>query len=871
MRKYFFRFLTIFIFIVIFFAGIGFGLFRYYERELPPLAELQRFDMKVGSEVYDNKDNLIHTFSVEKRKLTKLDELPYYLTDGLIAVEDNNFYQHWGLDQKGLLRALLIDMMQGSFAQGASTITQQLARNMFLSLDKQIPRKIKELLLAVQIEKNFSKDEILEFYLNKAPFGPGLYGVEVASQRYFGKDAKDVNIAEAALLIGMPQLPSSRYPYRYYERALSRRNLVLQRMLKRGVINQQEYIQAVNSEIELVGQDDDSSANDYFVEHIRKYLEKKYGTTALFTEGLKIYTTLDLELQVYADSVLNETLRKFENKNNYEVKYADFPADTTDIKTDYVQGGVFSIEPETGYVRVMIGGRNFEHSKLNRMTQSNRSPGSSFKPIIYTTAIQNGYTPATVIQDEPTYFIEADTLLWNPQNYSNNHFGYTRLRQGLKKSRNIFSAKMTYDLGPRKIADNARRFGISTPVPPVYSLAVGSLEVRPYELISAYTTFPNGGERTQPIFIRRVEDSRGNILEAAEVEKIRVIDEKTAYLMSNLLQSVVDDGGTGVGIRWRGYKWTAAGKTGTTDDFRDAWFIGFNKKLVTGIWVGFDDNSKLGSGQSGATAALPAWPYIMKKAIELDSPLAANGRPIIDGSEYNFIKPEGIITERISQNTGLLPKYSYEETLDEIFINGTQPTPLSDSLSYNFYPTAYRVNEQDSLVIDLGGRPYQWSERPKVYRTKIDFTKRDSLELYPRLEIPRDIDSLYYLLDGVWHKQPENVHALEIELSEQNLAYKFQPAIWQQSQIEAVDCFVDTLSYSWPDSILWRKRPQPQRLDLRGAKIMKDHRYVERPDSLLWWGWQPDSLQVPAADDLDILIDSLWQESQTEQDSEDNQ
>ena len=874
MKKYFYRYLFIFVFILIIFGGIGFGAFKYYSRELPPLAELQRFDMKVGSEVYDRYDNVIHVFSVERRKLTNLDELPDYLIAGLVAVEDNNYYEHWGMDLKGLMRALVVDVMAGSFSQGASTITQQLARNMFLSLDKKIPRKIKELLLAIKIEQNFSKDEILEFYLNKAPFGPGLYGVEIASQRYFGKDAKDVNIQEAALLIGMPQMPSGRYPYRYYDRALRRRNMVLKRMMDKQVISQQEYIQAVNTPIELAGKSEDSSANDYFVEHIRKYLENKYGTTSLFTEGLKIYTTIDMELQTYADSILNKHLVKFENDNNYEIKYTDFPADTTDIVTDYVQGGVFSIEPESGYVRVMIGGRNFKHSKLNRMMQSYRPPGSSFKPIIYTTALQNGYTPATVIQDEPTYFIEADTLHWNPKNYSYKYFGYTRLRMGLKKSRNIYSTKMTYDIGPKKIVENARRFGITTRLYPVYSLAVGSVEVLPYQLISAYTTFPNGGERTKPVFIRRVEDSRGNILESAEVEKIRVVSEQTAYLMANLMQSVVDEG-TGVGIRWRGYKWTAGGKTGTTDDFRDAWFIGYNKKLVTGIWVGFDDNRSLGKGKSGASAALPVWPYVMKKAIELDSPKDKNGKPIIDGSRYNFVKPEGIITERISKATGLLPKYSYEETTDEIFINGTQPTPLSDSLEYNFYPTAYRVNDMDSLVIDLGGRAYEWPDSTETYKTYINFAKRDSLEPYPSLEIPSEIDSLVYLYDGAWHKVPTNVKKMDIVVEGDTLYYSFTPRLLHQRQIEAVDCFVDSIAFSWPDSVVWRKKIQPNHLDLRGAKIMKDHIYVERPDSLLWWKWEPDSLdviensrdfmEVDELDPLDRLINELTE------DNEDNQ
>ena len=728
--------------IIFFFLGISAGLFYYYSKELPPLSELQRFDMKVGSEVYDRNDNLIHTFSVEKRKLTHLNELPDYLIDGIIAVEDKSFYHHWGIDLYGFFRALVANIKSLSFSQGASTITQQLARNMFLSLDKQIPRKIKEAILAVKIEQRFSKDEILEFYLNKSPFGPGLYGIEIASKKYFGIEAKNLNLPQAALLIGMPQLPGAYYPFRHPERAKKRRNIVLGRMLEENVISLDEYTFAKADSMALFYPKGDKSSADYFIEYIRTKLEKKYGTNKLFTGGLKIYTTLDMELQEYADSILNKNLIKFENKNNYEFKYEDFPKDTINIVTPYVQGGVFSIEPETGYVRVMIGGRNFNHSKFNRIMQAKRQPGSAFKPILYTTALVNGYTAATVIKDEPIAFIQNDTLFYKAHNYSKKNYGYVRMRDALRHSRNIYAIKMIYDIGPKKVVDFAKRFGLTTRINPFYTLAIGSSEVIPYELITAYTTFPNGGERVKPIFIRRVEDNNGNILEVVNTDKIRVIDEKTAYIMATLMKSVVDEG-TGVGIRWQpdggSYKWNAAGKTGTTDDFRDAWFIGYNKKLVTGIWVGFDDYSELGKSQSGATAALPSWPYIMKKAIEIDAPKNNKGKPIIDGSIYEFDKPKGIVSIKISKETGLLPKNSFEDTMEEIFISGTEPTPLSDSLNYNFYPTIYRENFSDSLVYDLGGRRYNWPDSVIYVASHPDSLRPDYVEMVPRHE-PAPID-----------------------------------------------------------------------------------------------------------------------------------
>ncbi|KQC08869.1 MAG: hypothetical protein APR54_04115 [Candidatus Cloacimonas sp. SDB] len=740
MKKLIISYLKWITFAIVLLAGIGFGLFYYYSWELPPLSLLQRYEMKVGSEVYDIHDKLIHRFSFENRQLTDITELSPFLIDGLIAVEDQNFYKHWGMDLTSLFRAILVDIKLRSFSQGASTLTQQLARNMFLSLDKQLPRKIKELLLAIRIEQNFSKQEILEMYLNKSPFGPGLYGIEIASLKYFNKQAKDLDIAEAALLIGMPQLPSAYYPFRYPERALKRRNYVLKRMLDENVITEQEYNLAVQDSIMLSPFTGNEGSADYFTEYIRLILEDKYGTTRLFTGGLKIYTTLDYELQTYADSILNMNLTKFENKNNYEVKYADFPPDTTDIITPYVQGGVFAIEPETGYVTVMIGGRNFKHNKFNRIMQAKRQPGSAFKPILYTTAMANGYTTATIIKDEPVVFIHSDTLVYASKNYSRQNFGYTRLRNALAKSRNVCAVKVITDIGPHKVVDYARLFGITTRMYPVTTLAVGSLEVFPYELISGYTTFPNLGERVKPVYIRRVEDNNGNIIEATPTEKIRVVNEKTAYLMVSMMQSVIENG-TGVGVRWQngGYRWTAAGKTGTTDNFRDAWFIGYNSKLVLGIWVGFDDNSSLGDNQSGAVAALPTWPPVMRKAVYLDSPVDRNGSPIVDGSKYRFDRPSGIIDVEISSETGLLPRSNYEEVIKEIFISGTEPTPLSDSLEYNFYPTMYRKNDLDSLVIDLGGKRYVFPDSIE-YEEVVPDTSRPNVTILQPVRLPVGID-----------------------------------------------------------------------------------------------------------------------------------
>ncbi len=705
--------------------GLGAGIFFYFADQLPPLSELQNYDMKTGSEVYDKDDNLIYVFAVENRRRTDIRELPDYLINGLIAVEDRNFYKHWGVDIRALMRALLIDIVRRDFAQGASTITQQLARNMFLSFEKQVTRKIKESMLAVSIEKNYAKEEILEMYFDKVYLGSGVYGVEAASHRYFSKEAKDLTVAEAAMIIGLVQLPGLYSPISNPQRALSRRNTVLKVMYEQNVISYEQYMNSVYTPIITVSPKSDQGAADYFIEHVRLLVERKYGTTRLFADGLKIYTTLDYDLQVYADSLLNYELSLVEEKQNYEFKYEDFPPDQSDIPTPYLQGGVFAIDPQTGYVNVMIGGRNFNHSKFNRITQARRQPGSSFKPIVYTAALNQSYSPATVIKDEPVFFVQNDTLFWAPRNYSPGYEGYIRLREGLNKSINTIAVKIIADIGPSSVLEYARRFGLSTPLRPFYSLGVGSLEVLPHEMISAYTVFANNGERVTPIYIRRIEDKNGNTLEAAAIDRIRVIDEKTSFIMSSMMETVVD-AGTARSIRWRGYRWFAAGKTGTTDDYRDAWFIGYNKKLVLGIWTGFDDNTSLGRGQSGANTALPAWPGIMQKAVEMNSPLNRLGKPVVDAASLEIQPPEGILKMRVSAQTGFLPKSFTEETVEEFFIIGTEPTPLSDSLSYNFYPTQFRENPYDILFFNLGGR------RRAVPDTTITFKLDGSNVLIPK-------------------------------------------------------------------------------------------------------------------------------------------
>lgn len=676
--------------------GFIFGVIWFYHDELPPMSELRNYTMRSGSEVYDRNGKLIYMFAFERRKLVSLNELPPYLIDALIVTEDKNFYKHFGIDILGNIRALFIDIIRMDFSQGASTITQQMARNMFLTLDKKVSRKIKEIILALRIEQNFSKDEILEIYFNKIFFGGQIYGIETAALYYFGKHAMDLTLPEAALLVGIIQRPNYYDPRKHKDRALERRNFVLGTMFRHKKISQAEYDAAVKSSINPEQTALRHSATDYFIETIRQYLERKYGTSALFEGNLKIYTTLDYNLSIYADSVLNAQLTKIENSRNFPVKLRSHEPGRSDITTEYLQGGLIVMDNKSGYVRAMIGGRSFTHSKFNRMTLAKRQPGSAIKPVYYTVAVERDYTPATVINDAPIIFYDYNGKQWKPQNYSFEYYGLSRMRTAITHSYNVWAVRTVYDIGLNSVSDAFQRFGFNYQATD-YSVALGSYEAIPIQMVSAYTTFPNGGFRVKPIFIQRVEDRKGNVLERARVQQYRVCEPEVAYIMTSMLQSVVNSG-TATAAK-QGYMWPAAGKTGTTDDHRDAWFIGFNKEMICGIWAGFDRSRGMGGNMSGGVVCAPAWGPIMRKAILLDN----KGKyPSASDSRYTFDEPTGIVHQKINPVTG----YYSENGIDEVFISGTEPMIRTDSLIYNFRPTKYRIKDPNPYVIDA--RRQKW-------------------------------------------------------------------------------------------------------------------------------------------------------------------
>ena len=599
---------------------------------------------------------------------------------------------------------------------GTSTVTQQLAKNMFLSSDRSLGRKVKEAMLAVKLEKHFSKKEILEFYLNKVYLGAGQYGIEAASQRYFEKSARDLTKLEAAFIIGLLKAPEGYSPYKRPFVSINRRNLVLRRMLKESVISGQEYEKLRYQLLQFAAYSRKSKAIDYYIDYVKRELLKSFSVEQIFGGGLKVYTPLNFELQNFADSIVNVELSKVEERNEYEVKYKDYPVDTAAFNTDYLQAGVFSLDPHTGYVRVLVGGRNFAHSKFNRIMQAKRQPGSSFKPIVYSAAIHSGYTPATVIQDEPVEFVQSDTVFWEPVNYSRRNYSYLRMREALKKSKNIYTVKMGYDITPKRIVYMARKFGLTGRLTYSQSVCLGSHELLPYELISGYTAFANKGKRVEPIFVTRIENSQGKVLLESKVKEEQVLSQQEAFLMNSMLQSVIKEG-TGQRALWMGYRWPAGGKTGTTSDFRDAWFVGFNKFLVTGVWVGFDDFRTIGDGQAGSNVALPIWVKVMKKAVYDNQDLRDDNNRI-DSKKMEFEKPDGIISKKISKVSGLLPKSSNESVMLEYFINGTQPT-ISYPHRYNFKPTCYKNNQKNRLIIDFGGDPYDWENADKEQFVKV--------------------------------------------------------------------------------------------------------------------------------------------------------
>lgn len=743
-------------------GGLG-GILWYFSRDLPSIANLHEYQPSLVTKIYGDDKQPIGQFYVERRVLVPLSRMPSDLLHAIIAVEDSRFYEHKGIDPWGILRAFLTNIESLRIRQGASTITQQLARSLFLSSKKSLKRKIKEALLAWRIEKLLSKDQILELYLNQIYFGHGSYGVQAASRTYFGKDINQLDLAEVAYLAGVPRAPNEYSPYNNPERAKQRQGVVLSRMRGEGFITEGQFRKAYREDLYFKKLEKEEEVAPYFLESIRQYLMAAYGEDAVYKGGLSVYTTLNRTLQKAATRAIQEGLRELDRRQGYrgpvakkspedlirdqktgaglvsmaEIREGDIvegvvmavdhsgatvmaaghtghilpegmawakkrlggpdlikdvqlnlqaqPSDILQVgdviqvrlqrldtrsgtavftldQEPMVEGALLALDPRTGAVKAMVGGLDFKRSEFNRAISARRQPGSAFKPMIYAAAIDRGLTPATIVIDSPMVYVDEEhQRVWKPENYESQFYGPIRLREALVHSRNLATVKLLDQVGVRNVIEFARRVGIKSPLTPDLSLALGSSSMSLIELTSAFGVFADEGVRVEPMSVLSVVDSAGTVLEEHEPVANEVIAKETAYVITNMMEDVIQ---RGTGQRAKILGRTLAGKTGTTNEFTDAWFVGFAPDLVAGVWVGFDDVRSLGDREAGASAALPIWISFMRTAL-------------VAVSEMAFRIPENVVFAKIDPQTGWLAPEGAEDAVIEIFVKGTQPTKVS--------------------------------------------------------------------------------------------------------------------------------------------------------------------------------------------------
>jgi penicillin-binding protein 1A len=628
-------------------AGALVGAFFAFTHDLPQIRNLETFRPQAVTRIYSVDKELLAELYLEKRDPVPLQSMPRYLTAALVATEDRKFYKHSGVDMKGIARAIIKDIRAGGFVEGASTITQQLAKTLFLTPRKTIVRKIKEAILAFQLERRYTKDEILELYLNQVYFGSGAYGVKSAAEMFFGKSVKDLSLAECALIAGMPKSPSRYSPLLNLDLALQRRNMVLKQMLTMEIIAVDEYNQAVNTEIQLGDRNRTLNRAPYFAEYVQKNLEELLGASKLYKGGLSIYTTLDLELQKAAQTAVDQGLLALQTRMN---KNDSQPMDP--------QAALVCLDVKSGGILAMVGGWDFYQSPFNRATAARRQPGSAFKPIVYAYAIEQGFAQNAMILDAPVVFrgVDPDND-WRPENFSNKYLGEITLRKALAISQNIPAVRLMEMLGPESVARFAHRLGIESNLELNLSLALGTSEVSLINLTAAYAVFARGGKWVEPFGIMEVTDHRGRIIWSARPQKRLVMTREGTAIITNMLEGVILEG---TGRQARILQAPIAGKTGTTNNYNDALFIGFSPAVATGVWVGRDSGGTLGDKETGARAALPIWIQFMQTALTA-------------GSNQYFEVPDNVIQVRMNPQTGLLARDESKESVSALFKIGTEP------------------------------------------------------------------------------------------------------------------------------------------------------------------------------------------------------
>ena len=762
--KLFFK-ITIHLLFVLAFIGICSGAYLWYiwSSNLPYIGSLKEYRPPIITEVFSDNGEVTGVFCDEKRIVVPLEGLPLSLIQAFVAAEDARFFEHEGVDIKSIIRAFFKNLTAGKIEQGGSTITQQVTRSLLLRNTKRTyRRKVREAILSIQLEKHFPKERILFLYLNQIYLGQGAYGVEAAARTYFNRSAKDLDLAESALLAGLPQAPARYSPISHFERAKARQKYVLERMSKEGYITdgQQKAAWDVPLNIKAATENPFEKA-PYFTEHVRRYLLETYGRDLLYRGGLKVHTTLSLKMQRAARMALGKGLYELDKREGYRgplkslvpEEISDFNAEATEkfastppeigsvieglvekvddegkeitvrigkdlgritlsrmewarepnpevayystsvkkpsevLKEGYVvlvrilegggepftwelsleqtpevQGALFCMAPDTGEVSAMVGGRDFAVSQFNRAIQSRRQPGSAFKPIIYAAALDWGMSPASILMDAP-YISEQnpDEEVWKPKNYKKKFFGPTIFRTALTMSRNVITVKILKKIRVNYAIQYARKMGIESNLSPDLSLALGSSGVSLMEVTRAYSVFANGGMLVKPIFIKRVENRNGQIIEENQPVVSEAISKATAYVMTDLLRAVIQEG---TAWRIKALKRPAAGKTGTTNNLRDAWFMGYTPDLVTGVWAGYDDRKAMGKSETGSRAASPIWLYFMSDVLMK--------RPAVD-----FQVPEGVVFAKIDAKTGLLAGPYSQKTVFQAFKKGSEPKEYS--------------------------------------------------------------------------------------------------------------------------------------------------------------------------------------------------
>jgi penicillin-binding protein 1A len=588
-------------------TGVAVAAYVFWPTDLPPVKALEEYTPSVGSRVYAADDEFLTEFQAEKRIFVPLQQIPPALRNAIIAVEDARFYSHFGVDVRGISRAAYANFRHGRVVEGGSTITQQLAKVLFLTPDRSFSRKMKEALLAFELEKRYSKDRLLELYLNQVYMGHGAFGVEAAARMYFGKSVGDLILPEVALLAALPRSPGNYSPFERPELAQRRRAIVVGRLLEQGYIGEAEAKAANRAPLGLVAPERRRGSGRYFLEYLQQSLEAKYGSDVLYKSGLAIYTTLDPALQRAAEKALRDGLQALAARQGAlpgrPAKGAPPPPTP--------EGAVVVIEAGTGYVKALIGGADFARTEFNRALHAHRQPGSAFKPFVFLAALEAGVSPTEVLDDSPIRYVSAGKV-WAPENYDGKFRGPVTLEQALAESINVPTIRLLEQLGVNPVIDAARRAGIQSPLPPDLTLALGTGDVTLLELTAAYGTFANQGVRMEPLMVRYVTDAQGRLVEENVPQGREAIDPSIASGLTQMLRGVVEHG---TGVAARVLERPVAGKTGTTNDFSNAWFVGYTPSIVTGVWVGHDRPRSLGHEETGARAALPIWVAVMRAAL----------------------------------------------------------------------------------------------------------------------------------------------------------------------------------------------------------------------------------------------------------------